>query len=85
MAAALANKMSLRAPAKVATRPSRASRSRLVTRASGLGAFDPYLTVSAATAAMLAVGRIAFLPLQRRSIEGSNEVPKTSGMCSFRS
>jgi photosystem I subunit V len=80
MASALCNRVSLRAPAKVAAaRPSRAT--RLVTKAT----VDPYLAVSASTAIMLAVGRFAFLPQQRRDLERSAAVsgPKTTGSTYF--
>jgi len=42
---------------------------------------DPYLAVSAGTAAALVVGRFAFLPFQRRTNSSAAEVsgPKTTG------
>jgi len=76
MASALCNKASLRAmPARVATRASR--KTVVVTKAVA----DPYLAVSASTAALLAVGRFAFLPFQRRTNSAAAEVsgPKTTG------
>jgi len=76
MACAMANRVSLRAPAKVAAaRPSRAT--CLVPRAT----VEPYLAVSAGTAVMLAVGRFAFLPMHRRDLERSAATagPKTTG------
>lgn len=74
MAAALCQKASLRAPAKVATRPARKT---VTTKA----LVSPYVAVSAGTAAMLAVGRLAFLPFQRRTNSSAATVsgPKTTG------
>eukprot|EP00878_Enallax_costatus_P040885 GHUV01047291.1.p1 GENE.GHUV01047291.1~~GHUV01047291.1.p1 ORF type:complete len:134 (+),score=36.71 GHUV01047291.1:182-583(+) len=76
MASALCNKMSLRAPVRVAaSRPARTT--RVVTRA-GL---EPYLQVCSGTAIMLALGRFAFMPLHRRDLRNSAAAagPKTTG------
>ena len=74
MAAALSAKTMRASPAKVATRSSRRT---VVTKAVA----DPYLAVSAGTAAALVVGRFAFLPFQRRTNSSAAEVsgPKTTG------
>jgi photosystem I subunit V len=60
--------------ARVTTRASR--RTSVVVRA-----VDTHLVVSGATLAMLAVGRFAFMPYQRRELSKSLNVsgPKTTG------
>jgi photosystem I subunit V len=65
------------APVRVA----KASRRVITTKA----VVAPYLAVSASTAIMLAVGRLAFLPQQRRGVEKSAAVagPKTTGSTYF--
>lgn len=73
----LANKVSTRSVARSAVLPARVSRaSRVVTKAS----LDTAVVVGGATISMLAVGRLAFLPFQRRSIAKADTVgPKTTG------
>ena len=74
MASTLNLKSSVAARAPVAR-----GRRMAVTRA----AVDPAIAVSGATAAMLAVGRLAFLPYQRRQIAKSDIGPKTTGSTYF--
>lgn len=57
----------------------RRGRKMIVTKA----AVDPAFAVSGATAAMLAVGRFAFLPYHRRSLAKSDIGPKTTGSTYF--
>ena len=73
MSSALMNKAGSRLGARTGAQKSR--------RAVVVRAGDPFLAVSTGTLAMLAVGRFAFLPYQRREVSKALNVsgPKTTG------
>jgi len=79
MASALANKVSVSAPSRVAFTRAPCRAVRPARSSVKVNALATQLVISGATAALLGVGRFAFLPFQRRKVEQASDYAGPKG------